>query len=296
MTDGSSMTLSQISTTDPDVETQHALGTLVAQIWQRSRATYAHRLDVVDLAYRALAAGSLDEELRKEAERESHKLAGGLGSFGLPAASEAAGELEQFWRMLGGGRHPGHLQQAQIPAILVLLRREMECLAPNGFEHTSGPSSPTIAAATPQPGAIGAPEAVDMVLVEDDQTMAELLVEQFRELGFQVRSFGDGDAAVAALGGLCPSLSARVILLDYDLPGSDGLSVLRRLRDEGVLTTTRVILLTGAAESDVIASAINAGVHGYVAKPFRWGTLVDRVNACIGQIPPLFVLGPMVRP
>src|ERR1700730_2764217 len=86
------------SDADRRAETQHVLGDMLGVIWQRSHQVHSQSLDVMESAYSALMAGTLEPGLRRQAEREAHKLTGGLGSFGLPAASEAARQLEQFWR------------------------------------------------------------------------------------------------------------------------------------------------------------------------------------------------------
>jgi CheY-like chemotaxis protein/HPt (histidine-containing phosphotransfer) domain-containing protein len=244
----------------------------------------------MESAYAALAAGSLDPALRRQAEREAHKLTGGLGSFGMPAASEAARQLEQFWRETDGATRPGHLEAHQVPDVLNFLRHETDRPVPEGFEESTCSAAVTGPRIEAHTGA--KTETVDIVLVEDDASSAEMLIAQFAPLGYKVRWFADGETALAALAVAEPTLTAHVILLDYDLPGSDGLSVLQQLRSHGVLATTRVVMLTAAAETQAVTRALNAGAHGYVAKPFRWSTLLDRVEECIDRTPPLFVLGP----
>jgi DNA-binding response OmpR family regulator len=123
-----------------------------------------------------------------------------------------------------------------------------------------------------------------------------MLAACFSRFDFSVRTFADGETALQALAGPAASVAARVILLDYDLPGSDGLAVLRQLRSAGTLERSRVIMLSLTVARDAVARAINTGVHGYIAKPFQWKTVLERVHACLDQPVPLFVIGPSARP
>ena len=81
-----------------DVPTQPStperIRTRTLEIWERSRATIAGQLSVVEEAVLAMVEGDLGEDLRAAAEREAHKLAGSAGMFGYPRASEVARRLE----------------------------------------------------------------------------------------------------------------------------------------------------------------------------------------------------------
>ncbi len=63
-------------------------------IWQEHRAGVLKRVDLIERAVTALAAGELDGQLRDEAQRAAHSLIGSVGTFGFIRASEAARELE----------------------------------------------------------------------------------------------------------------------------------------------------------------------------------------------------------
>src|SRR5829696_3560851 len=70
------------------------LTAMVQELWEQARPVALERLDVLDDAVAAVMAGALDDELRARAQRESHKLAGSLGTFGLREATERAAALE----------------------------------------------------------------------------------------------------------------------------------------------------------------------------------------------------------
>ncbi|WP_022929596.1 response regulator [Patulibacter americanus] len=121
----------------------------------------------------------------------------------------------------------------------------------------------------------------DVVLVEDDQTLAALLRYALEARGYSYLHVDDGDAARTMLGGGAPDVAARVVLLDWDLPGVDGLAVLRAMREHGALERTKVIMLTARAGEDEILQALEAGASDHVAKPFSVPVLLGRVRRAL---------------
>ena len=116
----------------------------------------------------------------------------------------------------------------------------------------------------------------DVVIVDDDEVLAELLVHSFETGGHVVRRLSDGIEAAELLGnGL---LRARVVLLDVGLPGMDGFSLLRLLRDSGVLETTSVVMLTARSATSETLTALELGAVDYVGKPFSVPVLMERID------------------
>ena len=122
-------------------------------------------------------------------------------------------------------------------------------------------------------------DVVDVALVEDDAVVAELLLHTLEVQGYSARWLRDGDEAVAALGGRTPPLRARVVLLDVDLPGRDGLTVLRALARDRVVERSRVIMLTVRSSEREVLMALELGAADHVAKPFSVPVLVRRVRS-----------------
>ena len=122
---------------------------------------------------------------------------------------------------------------------------------------------------------------LDVVYVEDEDSVADVLKLALDTLGVTSRRVADGAAAVATLAGSDPKLRARVVLLDWDLPGLDGLSVLRQLAADGVLQSTRVIMLTARAGEDETVRALELGAFDFVAKPFSVPVLVERLRVAL---------------
>jgi diguanylate cyclase (GGDEF)-like protein len=122
------------------------------------------------------------------------------------------------------------------------------------------------------------PRMADVALVEDDAVLGQLLEHALQTRGYRTRWIQDGAAATAELAGVDPELVAPVLLLDWDLPGLDGLRVLQTLRKRGVLERTRVIMLTARGTETEILESLGAGAVDHVTKPFSIPVLLQRVR------------------
>lgn len=117
-----------------------------------------------------------------------------------------------------------------------------------------------------------------VLLVEDEDKIADFVCAGFREQGFTAERCPDGSSGyVAASTG-----RYEVIVLDIMLPGRDGLSVLKELRQQG--NTTPVILLTARNELDDRLLGLAQGADDYLAKPFFVEELVARIQALVRRV------------
>jgi diguanylate cyclase (GGDEF)-like protein len=121
-------------------------------------------------------------------------------------------------------------------------------------------------------------EQWDVVCVEDDEVLGALLLSTLQTHGYTARCLTDGAQARTELCGSEPSVRCRVLLLDVDLPGLDGHSLLRQLAQHGVLGSTRVIMLTARASEPETIKALELGAVDHVAKPFSLPVLMRRVE------------------
>lgn len=113
---------------------------------------------------------------------------------------------------------------------------------------------------------------VRILLVEDDEGIADFVVRGLREEGYTVERAADGGAGGYAL----RTGSWDVVLLDWWLPGVDGLSLLRQFRSAG--HSTPVLFLTARdAVSDRVCG-LDAGADDYLCKPFAFEELLARVR------------------
>jgi two-component system OmpR family response regulator len=120
-----------------------------------------------------------------------------------------------------------------------------------------------------------APEAVRLLLVEDDEPLRTLLTDQLETREYDVRSVCDGRAAIGAVG----ATPFDVIVLDRMLPFVDGVDVLRWLREQEVKTP--VILLTALGRLPERVEGLEAGADDYVVKPFEIDELHARIRAVL---------------
>jgi DNA-binding response OmpR family regulator/HPt (histidine-containing phosphotransfer) domain-containing protein len=125
------------------------------------------------------------------------------------------------------------------------------------------------------------PERVDIALVEDDDALAGVLEHALATRGYRTRVLPDGDEAARLLGGPRPSLEALLVLLDWDLPGRDGLTVLRGLAADGRLADTTVVMLTARASEREVLAALELGASDHVAKPISIPVLMQKVRSAL---------------
>lgn len=123
----------------------------------------------------------------------------------------------------------------------------------------------------------------DIVLVEDDEALGTLLVHTLQARGYQVRWIRDGQEAMEALEGPQPALRPRLVLLDIDLPGLDGMTVLRKLTRTGALDSTRVIMLTLRSGEAEVYKSLELGAFDHVGKPFSIPVLLQRIGKALEE-------------
>jgi DNA-binding response OmpR family regulator len=122
--------------------------------------------------------------------------------------------------------------------------------------------------------------ACSTVLVVDDEPMVREVVARYLQLdGFRVDEVADGAAALDRLASHRPD----VVVLDIMLPGTDGLTILRRLRETDDIP---VILLTARTEEVDRVVGLELGADDYVVKPFSARELVARVRSVLRRSAP----------
>ncbi len=118
-----------------------------------------------------------------------------------------------------------------------------------------------------------------VLLVEDEQRVAQALAKGLREHAYAVDVVEDGNEALyrASIN------SYDVILLDVLLPGRDGFEVCRELRARG--NATPILMLTARATVDDRINGLDAGADDYLTKPFSFRELLARVRALLRREP-----------
>lgn len=118
--------------------------------------------------------------------------------------------------------------------------------------------------------------AMNILLVEDEQKIADFVCAGLAGRGMAVTHCSDGHRGLALAGGF------DAILLDIMLPGRDGLSVLKAIREADIRTP--VLLLTARNELGDRVAGLNQGADDYLAKPFYVEELVARIHALLRRL------------
>jgi len=111
-----------------------------------------------------------------------------------------------------------------------------------------------------------------VVVVDDDETVRELCAEALVEAGYHVEAFGAGEEALRAL----PGLDVDVLVVDWNLPGLDGVEVTRRAL---ALIPALPVLMISGNRRDAMTAAEGSGVRRVLGKPFHVEDLVAAVTA-----------------
>ena len=112
-----------------------------------------------------------------------------------------------------------------------------------------------------------------ILVVEDERELCQTIVRSLRRLAYSVDPCYDGDAAIALLG----SERYDLVLLDLNLPGADGMTVLRTLRQTD--RNTKVLILSARSEVADKVAGLDAGANDYLAKPFHLEELEARIRS-----------------
>jgi len=118
-----------------------------------------------------------------------------------------------------------------------------------------------------------------VLLVEDDEEIADVLRRSLRNEGYDVRTSGDGVEALDAAVAFTPDL----VVLDLGLPRLDGVEVCRRLRAD---SDVPILMLTARAETEDRVGGLDSGADDYLVKPFERTELLARIRALLRRRPP----------
>ncbi|USQ79747.1 response regulator [Ornithinimicrobium faecis] len=120
-----------------------------------------------------------------------------------------------------------------------------------------------------------------VLVADDDDDIRDLVAFKLESAGYAVEATSDGDQAWTRVQEVRPDLA----ILDVMMPGLSGLDVLRRIRADEALASTRVILLTARAREVDVDAGFSTGADDYVVKPFSPRELIHRVAALLGGGP-----------
>ena len=124
-------------------------------------------------------------------------------------------------------------------------------------------------------------EVMRILVVDDFATMRKITRKLLKELGYpNVEEADDGITALPML----KSGTFDFLITDWNMPGMPGIDLLREVRLDPSLANLPVLMVTSEARRDQIVMAAEAGVNGYIVKPFDQDTLQDKMDSILGQL------------
>lgn len=122
-------------------------------------------------------------------------------------------------------------------------------------------------------------------VVEDDDSIREMVIYALRSANFEAKGFADGGDALTALAEFTPSL----VLLDIMLPTVDGMTILKTIREEESTKDLPVIMLTAKGSEMDRIKGLDLGSDDYITKPFSIMEVLSRVKAVLRRSIPTTV-------
>ncbi len=114
-----------------------------------------------------------------------------------------------------------------------------------------------------------------ILIVDDFSTMRRIIKNLLRDLGFNdTTEADDGQTALPLL----KSGKFDFLVTDWNMPGMDGLTLLKTVRADDNLKDMPVLMVTAEAKREQIVVAAQAGVNGYIVKPFTAATLKEKIE------------------
>jgi two-component system chemotaxis response regulator CheY len=114
-----------------------------------------------------------------------------------------------------------------------------------------------------------------ILVVDDFSTMRRIIKNLLKDLGFSnVQEADDGNTALPMLN----QGDFDFVVTDWNMPGMQGIDLLRAIRADDKLKHLPVLMVTAEAKKEQIVAAAQAGVNGYVVKPFTAATLKEKLD------------------
>ncbi len=130
-----------------------------------------------------------------------------------------------------------------------------------------------------------------ILVVEDEESILDVLTQALKRQGYEVYSALDGDKALD----LASLLKPDIVILDIMLPEMDGWEVCRRLKSSPETLKIPIIMLTARREEKDVVEGLNIGADDYVKKPFSLAELLARIKAILKRTSPTYTSAEVVN-
>ena len=120
-----------------------------------------------------------------------------------------------------------------------------------------------------------------ILVIDDSATMRRIIRSHLATMGFDdVVDVHDGDLALARLA----AEAVDLVITDWAMPSMSGPDLVRKIRSSPRHRTLPVLMITGIGQEEDIVEAIEAGVNGYIVKPFEPQTLKEKIRELVGDV------------
>lgn len=229
-----------------------AIKSAMSAVWERSRDVVLSRVVVLEGAVTALLAGNLPPESRRQAEREAHKLAGTVGTFGFWAASKLAREAED---LLAGSEPIGPADTLRLSNLALQIRRDLERPADEASPVPDEEEEQNIGVRRPR-----------LVVVDEDVEFRDRVTAEARGIGVEAIGVPSANDARGLLA------DAKALVLDLAVPDA-GLSFLEETRAS--YPTLPVVVISSADVFQDRVDAARLGGRGFLQRPVRPAQIFD---------------------
>lgn len=124
-------------------------------------------------------------------------------------------------------------------------------------------------------------KGMKILIVDDFSTMRRIIKNLLRDLGFtNTHEADDGNTALPLLKGG----DFEFLVTDWNMPGMTGIELLKEIRADEKLASLPALMVTAEAKRDQIVEAAQAGVNGYVVKPFTAQVLKEKIDKIFERV------------
>jgi two-component system chemotaxis response regulator CheY len=120
-----------------------------------------------------------------------------------------------------------------------------------------------------------------ILIVDDFSTMRRIIKNLLRDLGFNNTDEADDGASALPM---LKKGSYEFLVTDWNMPGMTGIELLKNVRSDPELATLPVLMVTAEQKKEQIVEAAQAGVNGYIVKPFTATTLKEKIDKIFERI------------
>ncbi|MEG4323522.1 MULTISPECIES: response regulator [unclassified Microcoleus] len=235
---------------------------VVAEIRGKLRANFIEKVVIFDRAIAQMKTGTLENELRREAQEQAHKLVGSLGTLGLPKGSEVARKIEH-WFKAENILKPGTAQK--IEEFLDLLKQI--------FDRPPEPESELVTAVS---------QKRRMLIVDDDTVQSDRLKAAASGSGFEIEVAKSPQAARSAISQQPPD--AILLDLTFSRTQENGLALLAELRTEK--PEIPVMVFSGHNQLSDRIEVARLGASGFLHKSIPPADILKAVAQVLDQTGP----------